>query len=210
MQWHHLRNLVLGLVSLLGLGVTGAVVYTLIFEPDLYATPIGGPFTLSDSSGAALTDEDLRGRYLLIYFGYTYCPDVCPTKLGEMTWALDRLAEDAPVRAESITPIFITVDPERDTGPALATYIDHFHPRFLALTGTEEQIADTARAYNVTYRVVPIDDGADYLMDHTSYIFLMDPEGAYVTHFEYGETADRIAQRLAELVDGPEASRAPG
>ena len=203
MRPHHIRNLLLGLVSLIGIGLTGLVAYTLVFKPEIYATPIGGPFVLTDSRGGAVTDADLRGRYMLIYFGFTYCPDVCPTKLGEMTWALDALATESPERADRVTPIFITVDPARDTGPALADYIAHFHPRFVALTGTEDQIAAAARAYNVTFREVPIDDGADYLMDHTSYIFLMDPDGAYVTHFEYAEDARKIAARLAELVEGP-------
>ena len=200
MARHQVRNWLLGLISLVGLGVTGAVVYTLIFEPDFYVTPIGGSFELTDSSGTTLTDGDLRGRYMLIYFGYTYCPDICPTKLSEMTLALDMLDAQAPARADRVTPVFITVDPARDAGPELAGYIAHFHPRFIALTGSDEQVAAAAQAYNVYYRQVPIDDGADYLMDHSSYIFLMGPEGDYVTHFEYGEDATKIAARLAELI----------
>lgn len=160
---------------------------------------IGGPFELIDQAGQTRRDSDFRGRYLLIYFGYTYCPDVCPTSLLAMSQGLDALAEQAPKLAEQVVPLFITVDPARDNVATLAAYAPHFHERLVALTGSEEQVASVAGAYRVYYAKAG-DGAADYLMDHSSFIYLMDQEGRYQTHFSHSSTAESIAEGLAKAL----------
>jgi protein SCO1/2 len=162
---------------------------------------IGGPFTLTDQTGAPRSAADLKGHYSLIYFGYTYCPDVCPTSLSAITQGLDLLAESDPAKAAAVVPIFITIDPERDTAEALAGYAEHFHPRLMALTGTPEEVAVAAKAYRIYYQKVQEPDASDYLMDHSSIIYLMGPDGNYLSHFTHASTADDIAKGLAKHVD---------
>jgi cytochrome oxidase Cu insertion factor (SCO1/SenC/PrrC family) len=162
---------------------------------------IGGPFTLTDQSGQRRSETDLEGRYALVYFGYTYCPDICPTSLSTMTQGIDLLAEQAPDKAKAVLPVFITVDPERDTVEALASYAEHFHPRLLALTGTEAEVAAAAKAYRIYYQKVEESGASDYLMDHSSILYLMGPDGSYLTHFTHASTAEEIAKSLAERVD---------
>ncbi len=161
---------------------------------------VGGPFELVDQNGAARSDADFHGSYMLIYFGYTYCPDVCPTSLLAMSQALDAFAEQAPAAAEQIVPIFITVDPERDTVEAMQAYAPHFHDRLVALTGSAEQVAQAAKGYRVFYRKAETDEAADYLMDHSSFVYLMDPEGGYLAHFSHTATAEQMAEKLAGYV----------
>ena len=160
---------------------------------------IGGPFALVDHKGQPKTDKDFRGRFMLIYFGYTYCPDVCPTALQSITQAMDRLNVEAQKR---ITPIFITIDPERDTVKQLNTYVKNFHPTLVGLTGAAEEIAKTARVYRVYFGRAKdaMEESTDYLMDHSSIVFLMDPNGKYVTHFTHTTPPRKIAERLAEVV----------
>ena len=205
MNWPVLRNLLLGVVSLLSLGFAGFVAYTLLFDPAPIDVPIGGPFELTDHRGRAVSDADFRGRYMLIYFGYTYCPDICPTKLAEMTNALDAFAVQAPERADKIVPILVSVDPDRDTLDILKEYRKHFHPRLVALTGTEAQLQAAAKAYRAYFSKVYPDEKSraakEYLMDHTSYVYLMDPDGRYVTHFTAAATAAGMAERLAMVVE---------
>lgn len=169
---------------------------------------IGGPFTLTDQTGARRSEADLTSHYALVYFGYTYCPDVCPTSLSTMTQAIDLLAETAPEQAAAVLPVFVTVDPERDTVAALATYAGHFHPRMMALTGTPKEIAAAAKAYRIYYQKVAEPDASDYLMDHSSVIYLMAPDGSYLTHFTHASTAEEIAEGLAARVDPAQAKAA--
>lgn len=170
--------------------VTGSVTATGVPQ-------IGGAFELTDQNGRVRRDTDFRGRYMLVYFGYTYCPDVCPTTLLAMSRALELLAETAPESRGRVVPLFITIDPERDTVEAMAAYAPSFHPDLVALTGTAEQIGAAAKAYRVYYAKVEDESAADYLMDHSSYIFLMGPDGAYVTHFSHLDSAEKIAEALA-------------
>lgn len=170
---------------------------------------IGGPFVLTDQNGAARSEADLAGRYSLIYFGYTFCPDVCPTSLATMTQGLDILAEEAPDKAAVVQPVFVTVDPERDTVEVLKAYAGHFHPRLLALTGTPEEVAVAAKAYRIYYQKVEEPGASDYLMDHSSIIYLMGPDGTYLTHFTHAASAEDIARGLAEAVN-PELATALG
>lgn len=162
---------------------------------------IGGAFTLTDQTGQRRSEADLKGHYSLVYFGYTYCPDICPTSLSAVTQGLDLLAESDPAKAAAVVPIFITIDPERDTTEALAGYAEHFHPRLMALTGTPEEIAVAAKAYRIYYQKVEEPGASDYLMDHSSIIYLMGPDGNYLTHFTHASTADDIAKGLAAEVD---------
>ena len=155
---------------------------------------IGGPFTLSDQSGRSLTDQDLKGSHSLIYFGYTFCPDVCPTGLQVMSNAMDQLRAETQ---QKITPVFITIDPDRDTADQLKSYLGNFHPRIIGLTGTKGQIAQVARAYRVYYAKAKESRGKrDYLMDHSSIIFLMDREGNYISHFTHATAAEDLAEKL--------------
>lgn len=155
---------------------------------------IGGPFSLVNQGGERVTEADFAGRYMLVYFGYTYCPDFCPMSLDTMTRALDLLE---PEQAERIVPVFITVDPERDTVEHLREYAGLFGPRLVALTGTAEETDAAARAYRVYHNRVEDDaSAADYLMDHSVFTYLMGPDGRYVTHFGHDATPEEMAERL--------------
>ncbi|MCC8959963.1 SCO family protein [Bradyrhizobium sp. Pear77] len=160
--------------------------------------PVGGPFALTDQAGHARTDKEFRGRLMLVYFGFTYCPDVCPTDLQAIGLALDKLGPDG----DQMQPIFITVDPERDTEAHLAEYVPLFHPRLIGLTGSFDAIRKVADAYKVYYARVPLKDAGDYTVDHTAYIYLMDRDGNYLGFFPPGTSADRLVEiirpRLAE------------
>ncbi len=168
--------------------------------------PIGGPFTLVDSKGDTVTQKTLMGRYALIYFGYTYCPDICPTSLASIARALDLLAETDPVAAQMVQPVFISIDPERDTPEAVGDYVAAFSPRLIGLTGTAEEVAEAAKAYRVFYQKVQPEGASDYLMDHASTIFLMSPTGEYVTHFAHTATPDEIAETLEKVISGASQS----
>jgi protein SCO1/2 len=161
------------------------------------AMTIGGPFTLVEGDGTAVTDRTFHGRWLLVYFGYTYCPDICPTTLNELA---ETLAQLGPL-AGRVTPLFITVDPARDTPTVVGKYVKSFDPRIVGLTGTPEQIAAVAREYRVYYKKEPTGKGADdYLMDHSSIIYVMAPDGRYVTLFTGQQKPDQMASRLRELL----------
>ena len=162
---------------------------------------IGGAFTLVNGDGERVSAADFRGRYMLIYFGYTSCPDVCPTALAVMTQALDRLAEEAPEKAKRVVPLFITIDPARDDADTVAAYVDHFHPRMVGLTGSPEQIAEAAEAYRVYYKKAEPADGGPYTMDHTSFIYLMGPDGDYLKHQSHGRGADALTDMLRGYVE---------
>ena len=161
-------------------------------------TLVGGPFELVSHKGEHVTDKDFRGKYMLVSFGYTYCPDVCPTELQVISAALDELGE----KAKDIQPIFITIDPERDTVATLAQYMPSFHPRYIGLTGSPEAIAKAAKAYRVYYSKGENKGGGDYLMDHSSIIYLMDKQGTFLKHFSYGTDAKALAKGIEEAIDG--------
>ena len=158
------------------------------------AAGIGGPFELVDHHGETVTDETYRGRFLLIYFGYTYCPDVCPTELYEMVTAVDLLGD----AAAGVQPMFVSVDPERDTVELMADYVALFHPDLIGLTGSREQIDAVTQAYRVFFRRVDSPDFADYLMDHSAQIFLVGPDGQMRDMFSPGTTPETMAERLSD------------
>jgi protein SCO1/2 len=158
---------------------------------------IGGPFMLTDQTGKQVTDKDYRGRYMLVFFGFTNCPDICPAGLQLMSAVLDKLGS----KADRITPILITVDPERDNPQKLAAYVKNFNSRLVGLTGTPEQIAAIAKAYKVYFKKVPNKDApAEYGMDHTSIIYLMDPNGEFVAHFTPTTTVDAMTAKIEKLL----------
>jgi protein SCO1/2 len=166
-------------VALLVIGTGGLAVLMLMPSTpqttDSMAGALGGPFTLTAMDGRAVTDETYRGKWTLIYFGYTSCPDACPTALNNMGVALDRLGADAA----ALQPVFITVDPKRDTRTALAEYVKSFDPHIAALTGTNEQIRAVVKEYRVYVEIEP-GKGSDYIVNHSSYYYLINPEGKFV------------------------------
>jgi cytochrome oxidase Cu insertion factor (SCO1/SenC/PrrC family) len=154
---------------------------------------IGGAFTLVDQDGVTRHAQDFRGKLLLVYFGYTFCPDACPTALQDMSQAIDQLG----TKDEQVQPLFITIDPARDDVAQMKLYASNFHPRLVALTGTPEQIAEAAKAYRVYYdKSKSASGGADYLMDHTAFTYLMGRDGKYVSHFPPGTTAAQMAAAM--------------
>jgi protein SCO1/2 len=158
---------------------------------------VGGPFTLTDHTGKRVTDQDFRGRTLIVFFGFTFCPDVCPSGLQVIASAIDKLGP----KGQRVTPIFISVDPERDTPAQLASYVQSFHPRLIGLTGTPAEIAAVAKAYRVYVQKVPDPKStAGYTIDHSSIIYVMGPDGAYRTHFTHATSADVIAERLGKIL----------
>ena len=153
---------------------------------------LGGPFSLQDHNGQRVTEGAFAGRLGLIYFGFTYCPDVCPTELGLMASALDLLGPDA----SRVLPVLITIDPARDTAAALADYVSRFHPALIGLTGTEEEIATAARAFRVYYRKIQPPGASDYLMDHSSFIYLVGPDGKVRQLFRPNTPPETIAAAM--------------
>jgi protein SCO1/2 len=155
---------------------------------------IGGPFTLVGHDGKPVTDQAFRGKYMLVFFGFTHCPDICPAELQVMSAALDELGP----KANDVIPIFITLDPERDTPQAVTDYVRNFGQRFVGLTGSPEQVAEAAKAYRVTYSKFQ-EEGAkpdDYTIDHVALVYLMGKNGEYLTHFAYGTPAAKMAEAL--------------
>ena len=154
---------------------------------------IGGPFSLVDHSGKAVTEKSYSGEFLLVFFGFTYCPDICPAALQTVSAALDKLGG----KANKVRPLFISVDPERDTPEQLKLYVSNFHKRIAGLTGTAEQIDAVAKAYRVYFRKVEDASNSDgYTVDHSAFIYLMAPNGDYVTHFTHVTSPDKMAERL--------------
>jgi protein SCO1 len=161
------------------------------------AALIGGPFSLTDTDGKTVTDQDFRGRYMLVFFGFTHCPDICPAELQVIAQALDQLGD----KAKKVVPIFITVDPGRDTPQAMAEYLKSFGPKFVGLTGSPEAIAAAAKAYRVVYsKVKNKDSSGNYSIDHSALAYLMDPDGQYAIHFAYGTSAQEITEKLNKLL----------
>jgi protein SCO1/2 len=159
------------------------------------ASAIGGPFHLIDQNGKPVSDADLKGKWQLVFFGYTHCPDTCPTALNEIALALDQLG----VKRGEVEIVFITVDPERDTPDVLKSYVQSFDAPIIALTGSPDAVAQAAKAYRVFYAKHPRGDG-DYDMDHSAVIYVMNPEGRFTATFTPDSSADAIVQRLQKLL----------
>ena len=161
----------------------------------LAASQIGGPFTLTDQNGNTVTDAALQGHPSALYFGYTYCPDVCPTTLADLTQWMSDLGADA----DRLKVYFITVDPERDTEEAIASYMQAFDPRFTGLTGTRPQIDKVIKEYRIYARKVPGEDGS-YTMDHTASVFLLNSKAELVSTIDYQEAADKALAKLKRVI----------
>jgi protein SCO1/2 len=154
---------------------------------------IGGPFTLIDQNGKTVTDRDFPGRYKLVFFGFTHCPDICPAELQVMAAVLDQLGD----KADKVVPIFITVDPERDTPQVMSDFVKNFGRRLVGLTGSPEAVAAAAKAYRVVYTKVDDPGSANgYTVDHSALVYLMGPDGEYLNHFAYGTSAATMAEAL--------------
>jgi protein SCO1/2 len=152
---------------------------------------IGGPFKLTDQNGSPISDRDLKGRPFLVFFGFTHCPEVCPTALAEISQVMDKLGPDA----EKVNALFVTVDPERDTPAVLKDYLTSFNPRLLGVGGDADALAAVAKAYRVYYKKVPLKDG-DYTMDHTAIVYLMDKNGQFVSPFNLRRRPEELAAEL--------------
>ena len=163
---------------------------------------VGGPFELVDQTGKRRTDAEFRGKLMLVYFGYTHCPDICPTDLMQVSLTIDKLGP----AGKEVQPLFISVDPERDTTSILADYVSAFNSRLIGLTGTPEQIRAVADSYKAYYaKYVPADGGA-YLIDHTGFIYLMGRSGEYVGFIPPGTSADRMVEIIRQYLSSSEVS----
>jgi protein SCO1/2 len=154
--------------------------------------PVGGPFALTDQDGRPRSDADFRGKLLLVYFGYTYCSDVCPTDLQAIASAIDKLGP----AGDAVQPVFITVDPEHDTSEQLKLYVALFHPRLIGLTGSVNEIKKVAHAYKVYYAKAEPEKKSDRLIDHSGFIFLVGRDGKYLGFFPPGTPADRLIDAI--------------
>jgi len=193
----YMRSIRYVLWGLVALAAAGAAFLTLDrIAPDS-GTKLGAPFELQSTAGETVTDQDLLGRPHLIFFGFTHCPEICPTTLYEASGWMDTLGSDA----ERLNVYFITVDPERDTKEVLANYISPFGSRIVGLTGSLEEMDKAAKGYHVYYKKVPLDDG-DYTMDHTASIFLMKPDGSFQGTIAFGEDSDVALEKIRRLVSG--------
>lgn len=158
---------------------------------------IGGPFELVNHLGETVTHEEFYGKYMLIYFGFTFCPDTCPIALETMSVALDQMGK----KGERVRPVFISVDPERDTPEAVKDYIAYFRDDFIGLTGSLEQVEAVAQAYRVFFtKDEATANPDDYLVNHTSIIYLMDPEGEYISHFTHNDPPEKVAARITSCM----------
>lgn len=169
-------------------------------SPPLEGARIGGPFTLTNQDGQRVSSDRFDGKYRLVYFGYTYCPDVCPVDLQQIGLALKKLETSDPEVAARVQPIFITTDPERDTPAVLKEYVSAFHPRLIGLTGTPQEIAAVAKEYGV-YAVKQESEGSsDYLVNHSRLAFLFGPKGEPIALLPHEDGADAIAAELEKWV----------
>jgi protein SCO1 len=168
-------------------------------EPPLAGATIGGPFELTNQDGQPMRDTAFRGKYRIMYFGYTHCPDVCPLDMQNIAAGLRAFEKANPEHADDVVPIFVSVDPERDTPEKLKQFVNAFDPRIVGLTGTPEEIAEVARSYAVWYQKEETGTGS-YLMNHTRIAYLMAPDGAPMAILEADESAEAVADTLAKWV----------
>jgi protein SCO1 len=195
MNEHRLRPLsVLAILFALLLGACSADPGT----PPLQGASLGGPFTLTDQHGRRVSDTDFDGRYRLVYFGFTYCPDVCPVDLQVAGAGLRAFELSAPERAARVQPIFITTDPERDTPEVVGEFVSAFHPRMIGLTGSAEEIAETTRAFGIYY--ARRGEGDDYLVDHSRVLLLFGTEGEPIAIVPHDQGAEGVARELDRWV----------
>lgn len=192
------RGLIVVMAAALAvLGYVGVRLYQeLVQSAEQVQVAIGGPFSLTDQTGATRTEKDLLGHPTVVYFGYTYCPDVCPTELVNIVGALDQLGPEA----KQVRAVFITIDPERDTTKVMADFVENLGGGIIGLTGTPEQVAQAARAYRVYYqKAKPKADGS-YTVDHSGFVYILDKQGRYTAHLGPNAAPEKIAARLRSLL----------
>ena len=168
--------------------------------PPLAGARIGGPFVLTDSAGKVVRDTDFAGKWRIMYFGYTYCPDVCPVDVQNIAAGVKAFEGEEPELGAKVVPIFVTVDPERDTPAVVGKFVSAFPPRMVGLTGSAQAIADAARAYGVTYAKSQPPGATEYLMDHSRTAILMDPQGRPVALLPQDEGGPAVAAELKKWV----------
>jgi protein SCO1/2 len=191
------RRILAAVLAVAALGLAAAGAWKFLGGPEA-APPgvgIGGPFTLVDTRGAKVTERSLLGKPTAIFFGFTYCPEVCPTTLTELTAAMRELGP----AADRLNVVFVSIDPERDTPQQLKLYLSNFDPRIQGYTGTQAQVATIAKAYRVYYAKVP-QPGGSYTMDHSSMIYLLDRNGRFVQPIAYGSPHERVVAQLRDLL----------
>lgn len=185
----------------LGIGLTYRLMMMGGADNTSSSAQIGGAFTLVNQDGKTVTDQDFRGKYMLVYFGYTFCPDVCPTELQAIGNAMDTMKSDVSAQ---VTPIFISIDPERDTVAQMKSFVPYFYDRMVGLTGSLDQVEQAAKAYRVYYKKsIPEGDPKDtdaYLMDHSSFVYLMGKDGKFIRHFNPGTSPENIAKGVSDAV----------
>ena len=197
------RAVLIALV-LFGAGFAGA--YALLNRPGTVQSEsrplIGGPFSLVDTSGKTVTDRDFRGKLMLVFFGYTHCPDVCPAELQTMAEVMEKLGP----AASKVAPIFISVDPKRDTPEVLAGYLKNFGSLITGLTGNQTGVVNAAKAYRVYFRNAAEGADGDYTVDHSAFVYLMDGEGKYITHFSFNTAPEAIIAEIKKQIAAGGAS----
>ena len=191
-----LSALILPLLALLAAACSG----TPSEEPPLKGARIGGPFALVDQNNRDVTDADFKGKYRLIYFGYTYCPDVCPVDLQLIGQGLRKFEKDKPALAQRVQPIFITTDPQRDTPPVLKEYVSAFHPRLIGLTGTPEQIDAVKKSFAIWSQKRDDTNASEYLVDHSRMALLFGPEGEPIAIIPHDKGAEAVAAEIGKWV----------
>jgi protein SCO1/2 len=169
-------------------------------EPPLAGARLGGPFTLTDHNGKRVSDTQFAGSYRIVYFGYTFCPDVCPTGLQKLSQGLRLFEKSDPERAAKVQPIFITVDPQRDTPPVMKQYVAAFHPRLVGLTGTPEEIEAVKKSFAVYSKAQKAEGASEYLVDHMSQAMLFGPDGAPIALLPQDESGEAVAAVLEQWV----------
>ena len=169
-------------------------------QAPLAGAALGGPFALTDQDGKTVKDSDFAGKYRMIYFGYTFCPDVCPVDVQNLMQGYRAFEKSEPAASAKLQPIFISIDPERDTPAALKQFVGNFHPKLIGLTGTPEQIAAVAKSYAVYYKKAGKPGATDYLMDHSAIAYLMGPDGKPIAMVPQDGTPDQIEAVLKQWV----------
>jgi protein SCO1 len=169
-------------------------------RPPLEGARIGGPFALTDQDGAAVTEKSYPGQYRMMYFGYTFCPDICPTDVANLARGLKAFAKAEPARAKKIRFIFVSVDPARDTATALKAFTAAFHSEMVGLTGSAKAIDDVTKAYGVSVSIAPGQAKDGYLVDHSRATYLMDPNNKPIALIPQDGTADEIATEIGKWV----------
>ena len=187
-------------IILASLSLSGCGAASPTEEPPLKGATIGGPFTLTDQDGRRVTDAQFAGKYRIMYFGFTNCPNVCPVDLAVEAEGLRKFEAQDPERAARVQPIFVTVDPERDTPAQLKAYVANFHPRLIGLTGSPAEISAVKRAFGVYGEKGERTSGGGYNVNHSRIMYLMGPEGAPITMIPYDQGADGVAATLNQWV----------